>query len=77
MVHALALSSQAYQLGILVIRPPTLPKTPKTNRMIAQAQPAWREATAVREMTPLFWAKVVSGRLVACERDGGGGGRRC
>lgn len=32
---------------------------------MAQAQPAWREATAVSAMTPLFWAKVVRGRQVA------------
>lgn len=55
------------------MRPPNLAKMPNRKSQRAQAQPAWREATAVSEMTPLFWAKVVRGREVAWARARGRG----
>jgi hypothetical protein len=63
---------------MLVMMPPILPNTPNRKSQTAQAQPAWREATAVSAMTPLFWAKVVRGREVACGRElGEGEGTSC
>lgn len=62
------------QSGMVVMTAANLAITPRTNSQMAQDQPAWREATAVREMTPLFWAKVVSGREVACDRGAWGDG---
>ena len=48
--------------GIVVKKRPTTGKSPSSTRMTAINLPTWRDATPVIWMTPLFWAKVVSGK---------------
>ena len=47
------------QFGMLRTQPPNLPKIPRSRSQKAQAQPAWREATLVKAMTPESGTEVV------------------